>query len=78
MKEEKIKPLPCVKEFIDYFTQKAKRVLKLKNRDFDTVHIDYFSCTSPGTICVWFHRRLGARIVGRISFTPDGKRKEAK
>ena len=73
MKEEKIKALPFVKEFSEYFIQKAKRALKLRNKDFDTVHIDYYSCTNPGTIYVWFHRESKKGIVGKVSFTFDGK-----
>ena len=77
MEKEKIKPLLCVEEFINYFIPRAKKALKLKNKDFDTVHVDYFSCTNPATICVWFHRGLEAEVVGQVNFTPDGKRKEA-
>ncbi len=78
MSEEKIKPLPFVKEFADYFIQRAKRVLKLKNKDFDTIHIDYYNCTNPETIMVWFHRKSLERIVGSVNFTLDGKQKEEK
>jgi len=73
MKEEEIEQMS--KAFANYFTRKAKRVLKLKNKDFDSVHIDYFSDTA--SIWVWFHRKTKDGIVGRVDFTLNGKRKGA-
>ena len=68
MKEKRIKPLPIVKTFIDYFVHRGKRVLKLKDADFETASIDVHP--ERGTIWVWFHG--SKRIIARVYFTFDG------
>jgi len=68
MKKEKTKKLPFVQEFVSYFVKRGKRVLKLKDTDFDHPSIDVHPDT--GTIWVWFHGV--ERIVARAQFTFDG------
>ena len=69
MKKEKIKSLPVVKAFTDYIVRRGKRALKLKNADFDSIHIDLFD----DSICVWFHSESRKGIVGKVNFTLNGK-----
>ena len=68
MKEEKIKPLPVVKAYTNYFTRRAKRMLKLRNSEFDGIHIDFHDSNS---IDVWFF--IKTDIIAHVSFTPDGR-----
>ena len=72
MKKEKIKPLPAVKAFTDYFIRKAKRSLRLKKADFDRVNIDY---TSRGTIWVWFFKDKKNVLVGKVVYNVDGRKR---
>ncbi len=67
--EKKIKPLPAVKELIDYLVRRAKKVLKLKNADFHHVSIDLHP--ERGTIWVWMHG--SDEIVAYAQFTLDGR-----
>ena len=72
MKEEKIEPLPCFRDFFNYFTKRAKRVLKLKNDEFDSIHMDvYNDCPSTGNIVVWFFKKT--EIIAKIDFLEDGR-----
>ena len=68
MKKEKIKQLPVFKEFWNYFLRRAKKVLKLRNSEFEAVHIDI----KDKEIQLWFF--VKTNIVARVQFTPDGKR----
>jgi len=69
MKKEKVKPLPMVTVFIDYFVRRAKRVLGLTNADFKTVSIDVHP--ERGTIWVWFH--VPESVLARAQFYFDGQ-----
>ena len=71
MSEEQIKPLPIVKAFVDYFTRRAKRVLKIKDSEFTHVSIDVHP--DRQTVWVWFHGP--AEIIGRVMLTSDGRKK---
>jgi hypothetical protein len=71
MKKEKIKSLPIVKSYADYFLARAKRILKLKNSEFESVHVDLVDLRS---IDVWFFYKTN--VVARIQFTPDGQIKD--
>ena len=68
MKKEKIKPLPCIKAFTNYIMHRGKKVLKLKNEDFDHASIDVHPDSK--TIWVWFHG--SEKIIGRAQFNFDG------
>ena len=68
MKKEKIKSLPVITEFIDYFVSRAKRVLQLKKADFHHASID--AHPDRGTIWVWMHG--SDEIVGYAQFYFDG------
>jgi len=70
MKEEKIKPLPFVKEFSDYFVNRAKRILKLRNVEFDNINIDFWDHLKE--IWIWFFKD-GLGIIARAQFTIDGR-----
>lgn len=69
MKKQKIKPLPIVKAFSDYWIRRGKKVLKIKKGQYKTVTVDY---TTRGFVYVWFHGE--DEIVGNATFTLDGKR----
>lgn len=69
MKEEKIKPLPIVKAYADYWIKRGKKVLKIKKGQYKKVNVDY---TSRGFVYVWFHGE--DEIVANATFTLDGKR----
>jgi len=71
VKKEKIKPLPFVKEFSDYFFRRAKKILKLKNSEFKSFSIDTWS--SGKYLWVWFYGENSV-IVARVTFTVDGKK----
>jgi len=71
MKKQKNKPLPVVKEFADYFIRRARRVLKMKVADYDSVHIEYWDDT--GKVWVWFHSSARKGIVARVDFHINGK-----
>ncbi len=71
MKKEKIKALPVVKAYADYFVCRAKRILKLKNSEFEAIHIDLHDFLS---IDVWFF--LETKIVARVLFALDGQQKD--
>jgi len=71
MKEEIIKPLPLVKEFSDYFVNRAKKILKLKNSEFKSFGIDIWN--SGKNLWVWFYGENSV-IVARVTFTADGKK----
>ncbi len=73
MKEEKIKPLPIIKSFIDYFLRRGKKVLGLRNAHFDHFSIDIHP--DRGTVWVWFHS--SRKIIARAWFTFDGRSIEA-
>ena len=68
MKKEKIKALPVVKAFTDYIVRRGKRVLGLKDAEFDHASIDVHP--NSKTIWVWFH--TSERVIGRAQFTFDG------
>ena len=80
MKAKKLESLPCVKEFSNYFVRKAKRVLGVKNSEFNSIHIDLIELES---IEVWFFAET--KVLARAQFTGRGQlkdkwdnRKEAK
>ncbi len=83
MKEEKIKPLPIVKEFSNYFFRKAKKILGLKNAGFKSFSVELWN--TGKNVWVWFYGENSV-IVARVTFTTNGKkdgdvidnRKEAK
>ena len=69
MKKEKIKPLPVVKAYTDYWIRRARKVLKVKKGQYKSANVDY---TTRGFVYVWFH---GADdVVANATFTLDGKR----
>ena len=68
MKKEKTKTLPFVKEFSDYFVQRAKRALKLKNSEFETSSISVHP--ERGTIWVWFYGPK--KVISYAQFKFDG------
>ena len=70
MKKEKTKPLPMVEAFIDYFVGRAKRILRLKNADFESYHVNYYFRTK--TIQVWFFGD-DSEILAELRFTRDGR-----
>jgi len=53
MKKGKIKPLPFVKEFSDYFVRKARRVLGVKGSEIEKSSVEIHP--ERGTIWVWLH-----------------------
>lgn len=69
MKKDKIKPLPIVKAYADYFVRRAKRILKLKESDYNNINIDFYG--RSGMICVWIHGKDS--IIARVEFESDGK-----
>lgn len=69
MKRGKIKQLPCVEEFTNYIIRRAKRVLKIKDKEFNTLSIDVHP--DRGTIWVWFH--IPEQVIGRVQFYVDGR-----
>ena len=72
MKKEKIKPLPCYKEFFNYFVARAKRVLKLKNEQFESVNIEtHTAYPKTGNIEVWFFGRN--KVIAKATFHEDGR-----
>jgi len=71
MKKETIKPLPVVKAYTDYFARRAKRVLKLKDSDYEHINIDFYGRT--GVVCAWVHGKEG--VIGRAEFESDGRLK---
>ena len=68
MKKEKIKPLPFVKEFSDYFLRRAKKVLKVKRSEIETSSVEIH--LERGTIWVWLHCKDG---LIRAQFYLDGQ-----
>ena len=68
MKEEKIKPLPFVKELSGYFFRRAKRVLKVKKSEIETASVEIH--LQRGTIWVWLHCKDG---LIRAQFYFDGQ-----
>ena len=68
MKKEKIKALPVVIKYAEYFIRRAKRVLKLKDVDIDHIGIDFIG--RSGQICVWIHGK--DKILARAQFESDG------
>jgi len=68
MKKQKIKALPVVKAFRNYFINRAKRVLKLTKKEYDSFHIDYMH--GPDAVEIWFFHETG--IVAWVTFTHDG------
>ncbi len=68
MKKEKIKPLPVVKAYADYWIRRARKVLKVKKGEYKSVNVDY---TTRGFVYVWFHREHD--VVAHATFTLDGK-----
>jgi len=68
MKEEKIKSLPLVKEFSNYFVRRGKRVLGLKKSEYDYTSIDI---TGSGKIWVWFFG--SERVIAWTQFYQDGR-----
>jgi len=71
VKKEKIKPLPFVKEFSDYFFRRAKKILKLKNSEFKSFSVELWN--TGKNIWVWFYGENSV-IVARVTFTTDGKK----
>lgn len=69
MKKRKIKPLPVVKEFTDYFLRRTQRVLKMKASDMHHTSIDVHP--EEKTIWVWVHGKEA--IIARAQFTFDGR-----
>ena len=69
MKKQKIKPLPVVKEFANYIVTRAKRVLKISNKEFETVSIDVHP--ERRTIWVWFHNL--EKVIARAQFYCNGQ-----
>ena len=65
----KNQPLSVVKAYAGYWTRKAKRALKLKNADFNSVSVDY---SSRGVIYIYFYNP--GICVASISFWADGRR----
>ena len=68
-KEKKIKPLPIVKAYTDYWIRRSQRVLKVKKGQYKTVTVDY---STRGMVYVWFHGE--EEILAHATFTVDGKR----
>ncbi len=68
MKKEKIKPLPMVKTYTDYWIRRARRVLKVKKGQYKNANVEY---TTRGFVYVWFHGE--ENIVANATFTLDGK-----
>lgn len=68
MKKEKIKALPIVKAYADYWIRRGERVLKVKKSQCKAVTVDY---SSRGFVYVWFHGEDA--IIAHTSFTLDGK-----
>ena len=72
MEKEKIKPLPCYEEFFNYFVARAKRVLKLKNEQFESVNIEvHTGYPKTGNIIVWFHGQN--KIIAKATFHENGR-----
>lgn len=71
MKKAKIKTLPFIKEFADYFVRRARRVLKLKLKNGDYDHMGMDVHPDDGTIWVWVYGPK--EIVGRAQFNFDGR-----
>jgi len=70
-KRSKIKPVRELKEFVEYFIQRAKRVLELTKKEYDSFHIDLIDLKS---IEVWFFN--DTRIVAMVKFIADGRKIE--
>lgn len=68
MKEDKIKALPVVKAYSDYFVRRAKRIFKLKNKEFEIVHVDLFDLKY---VEVWFFAET--KIVAHAKFMSNGR-----
>ena len=52
MEKEKIKPLPVVRVYAQYWLRRARRVLKLRKSEYDCFHIDYMH--TDNNVDVWF------------------------
>jgi len=74
MKKEKIKPLPVVKAFALYWLRRARRVLKLKQSEYDSFHIDYMH--TENIVEVWFFSETA--IVAWAIFDHDGRTKRSQ
>lgn len=71
-KKTKLKPSQIVKCFTDYFIGRAKRVLKITNKEINSVHIDvHDEYPITGEIVVWLHNKKG--VIGSASFHKDGR-----
>lgn len=68
MKKPKIKPLPIVKAYTDYWLRRARKILKVKKGQYKSVSVDY---TTRGFVYVWFHG--SDEVVAHTTFTLDGK-----
>lgn len=70
MKKEKIKPLPVVKAYTLYWLRRARRMLKLKQSEYDNFHIDYTH--EADAVEVWFFTETA--VVGWVTFQHDGRK----
>lgn len=71
MKKEQIKALPLVNDFINYFSRRAKRVLKIKNSEFRNLSIDIDPDPKRMTIWVWFY--ISEKVIARVQFYFNGR-----
>lgn len=71
MKKEKIKALPVVIKYVEYFVRRAKRVLGLTNSEYNEYHVDLINSED---VEVWFFKKTG--IVAQVKFTADGRKKD--
>ncbi len=71
MKKEKIKALPVVIKYVEYFVRRAKRVLSLTNSEYNECHIDLINLDD---VEVWFFKKSG--VVARVKFTTGGRKKD--
>ena len=70
MKKGKIEPRPEVQEYAKYFRERAKRVLGLKDSDFESVDIDLRELEE---VEVWFFFKN--ENCDFVTFTIDGRLK---
>lgn len=69
MNKKRIKPSSVIKAFASYVALRTKRVLHIKDNQFDHLSIDVHPDTE--TIWVWVHGK--ERILGRAQFYFDGR-----
>ena len=69
MKKDKVKPLPVVKAFSEYFIRKAKKDLGIKRGYYKTASVEY---TMRGFVYVWFFPPTDITTPIHITYNADG------